>query len=89
MLMEMGKGTFGTIYLTYNLREKIEVATKIEPKKHYKTFPQLKMEYLVLKSLLGLNVIANQAKSLGQDVPAPDFSGAKKIPHAGIYLLFL
>ena len=39
------------------------------------------MEYLVLKSLLGLNSIANQTKSI-QDY-APDFSGTKKIPHPG------
>ena len=49
----MGKGAFGQIYLTYNKRDDEEVACKKEMKMINKTTaPQLKMEFIVFKTLL-------------------------------------
>jgi len=85
LMKEIGKGTFGTIFLTYNLRENLEVATKTELKKGFKSNPQLKMEFLVLKSILNLNALFNTlAVSKGFSDYTPDFTGFKRIPHPDI-----
>jgi calcium-dependent protein kinase len=53
MLMEMGKGAFGQIFLTYNIQDQEEVATKKEVKKAGKnSAPQLRMEFIIYKALL-------------------------------------
>jgi calcium-dependent protein kinase len=74
MLMEMGKGAFGQIYLTYNIQDQEEVATKKEIKKIGKTTaPQLKMEFIIYKTLLHIVTPAQNDFQI-------DFSGKVRIP---------
>lgn len=57
MLHEMGKGAFGQIFLTYNIHDEKEVATKKEVKKLLNgkpSPPQLRMEFNIYKSLLSI-----------------------------------
>jgi hypothetical protein len=51
VLLEMGRGAFGQIHLTFNKREGIAVATKKEFKQNVAMTPQLKMEFNVLRAL--------------------------------------
>ena len=57
MLVEMGKGAFGQIFLTYSLRDEEEVALKKEIEKVNATgsSPQLKTEFAVYKTHLHIN----------------------------------
>jgi len=82
LLTEMGKGAFGQIFLTYSTRDNEEVATKKETKKSKVTVPQLKMEFIVLKTLLHIqstNPVAAVAGIAPQDFQV-DFSGSQRIP---------
>ena len=54
LLTEISHGSFGKIYLSFNLRDNIEVAIKKElKKKNY--HPQLKTEYQIYQSLLHIS----------------------------------
>ena len=68
LLTEIGKGAFGHIYLSYDVRDNIEVAIKKELKRQNKA-PQLRTEAKVYQSLL--NIQQGQdisgTKVLGQD----------------------
>ena len=85
LLNEIGKGAFGQIFLTYSTRDNEEVATKKEIKKSKITAPQLKMEFIVLKSLLH---IQQNNPSTGIVVNAQDyaidFSGTQRIPQEDV-----
>jgi serine/threonine protein kinase len=85
LLMEIGKGAFGQIYLTYSTRDNEEVATKKEIKKSKMSIPQLKMEFILLKTLLHIQKINPVAAVAGapKDI-AMDFSGAARIPQEEI-----
>ena len=68
LLTEIGKGAFGHIYLSYDVRDNVEVAIKKELKRQNKA-PQLRTEAKVYQSLL--NIQQGQdisgTKVLGQD----------------------
>lgn len=68
LLTEIGKGAFGQIFLSFDVRENVEVAIKKEIKRFQK-FPKLKIEAKVYQSLL--NIQQGQditgSKVLGQD----------------------
>ncbi len=86
LLTEIGKGAFGQIFLTYSTRDNEEVATKKEIRKSKVTAPQLKMEFIVLKTLLHIqnnNPVAAVAVGAPQDFQI-DFSGAQRIPQEDI-----
>ena len=53
-LTMIGKGAFGQIYLSYDMRDNIEVAIKKELKRAQKQ-PQLKTEAKIYQSLLNIN----------------------------------
>lgn len=78
LLTEIGKGAFGVIYLSYDLRDDVEVALKKELKRPGKS-SQLRTEAKVYQSLL--NIQPGQdisgTKVLGQDVVqgVPKFFG--------------
>jgi calcium-dependent protein kinase len=87
MLMEMGKGAFGQIFLTYfnDGKEGLEVATKKELKKIGKSStPQLKMEFIVYKTLLHIATPTVGSQDLhfnftGKDlIPQEDVQGVPK-----------
>jgi len=72
--------------LTYSIRDNEEVATKKEIRKSKVTAPQLKMEFIVLKTLLHIqqnNPVAAVAIGAPQDFQI-DFSGAQRIPQEDI-----
>ena len=53
LLHIIGKGSFGQIYLSYDLRENLPVSVKKEEKKPGKT-PQLKTETKIYQTLLNI-----------------------------------
>ena len=82
LLHVIGKGSFGHIYISYNLRENLPVSVKKEEKKPGKT-PQLKTESKIYQSLLNIQADdISGAKPLGQDdVPGvPKFYGVGELP---------
>ena len=82
LLHVIGKGSFGQIYISYNLRENLPVSVKKEEKKPGKT-PQLKTESKIYQSLLNIQADdISGAKPLGQDeVPGvPKFYGVGELP---------
>ena len=82
LLHIIGKGSFGQIYISYNLRENLPVSVKKEEKKPGKT-PQLKTESKIYQSLLNIQADdISGAKPLGQDeVPGvPKFYGVGELP---------
>ncbi len=92
LLTEIGKGAFGQIYLTYSTRDNEEVATKKEIIKSKVSAPQLKMEFIVFKTLLRIqqqiiNPLAVGGAAVGspaQQEYALDFSGSARIPQEEI-----
>ena len=67
MLTLIGKGGFGQIYLSYDMRDNIEVSIKKEIKKTKKS-PQLKTEAKIYQSLLNISSQdLTGAKALAQD----------------------
>ena len=86
VLLEMGRGAFGQIHLTFNKRENIAVATKkvtnLNNSKEFKQnigmSPQLKMEFNVLRALLKVNPTHTLT-------PAEilEFSGQNRIQQSG------
>ena len=82
LLHVIGRGSFGQIYISYNLRENLPVSIKKEDKKPGKT-PQLKTESKIYQSLLNIQADdISGAKPLGQDeVPGvPKFYGVGELP---------
>jgi len=66
-LTMIGKGAFGQIYLSYDMRDNIEVSIKKEIKKPQKT-PQLRTEAKLYQSLLNISSQdITGAKALAQD----------------------
>ena len=66
-LTMIGKGAFGQIYLSYDMRDNIEVSIKKELKRAQKQ-PQLKTEAKIYQSLLNINSQdITGAKALAQD----------------------
>ena len=67
MLTLIGKGAFGQIYLSYDMRDNIEVSIKKEIKKSQKT-PQLKTEAKIYQTLLNISSQdLSGSKALAQD----------------------
>ena len=82
LLHVIGKGSFGHIYISYNLRENLPVSVKKEEKKIGKT-PQLKTESKIYQSLLNIQADdISGSKPLGQDdvVGVPKFYGVGELP---------
>ncbi len=82
LLNEIGKGAFGQIFVTYSTRDSEEVATKKEIRKSMVTAPQLKIEFIILKTLLHIQN-TNPVAAVGGVPPQDfqmDFSGAQRIP---------
>ena len=82
LLHVIGKGSFGQIYISYNLRDNLPVSVKKEEKKPGKT-PQLKTESKIYQSLLNIQADdISGAKPLGQDEVAgvPKFYGVGELP---------
>ena len=82
LLHVIGKGSFGQIYISYNLRDNLPVSVKKEEKKPGKT-PQLKIESKIYQSLLNIQADdISGAKPLGQDevVGVPKFYGVGELP---------
>ena len=82
LLHVIGKGSFGHIYISYNLRENLPVSVKKEEKKPGKT-PQLKTESKIYQTLLNIQADdISGAKPLGQDevVGVPKFYGVGELP---------
>ena len=82
LLHVIGKGSFGQIYISYNLRENLPVSVKKEDKKPGKT-PQLKTESKIYQSLLNIQADdISGSKPLGQDevVGVPKFYGVGELP---------
>ena len=82
LLHVIGRGSFGQIYISYNLRENLPVSIKKEDKKPGKT-PQLKTESKIYQALLNIQADdISGAKPLGQDeVPGvPKFYGVGELP---------
>ena len=78
----IGKGAFGQIYLSYDMRENIEVSIKKETKKLQKQ-PQLKTEAKIYQSLLNINSQdITGVKALAQDEVqgVPHFYGMGELP---------
>lgn len=87
LLTEIGKGAFGQIYLSYSTRDNEEVAAKKEIRKSKVTAPQLKMEFIVLKTLLHIQQNNQAVANVGVGTPQEfqiDFSGAQRIPQEDI-----
>ena len=70
LLTEIGKGAFGKIILTYNMRDDVEVALKKEQKRPNKP-SQLRTEAKVYQSLLNIQ--------LGQDISGTKVLGQDEI----------
>jgi len=88
ILMQLGKGAFGQIFLTYNKRDHIEIATKKEIRKSKSISPQLKIEFIVLKSLLNIQNINTNKITIEGTTNTPDLvdcSGKLPIPQDGIF----
>ena len=67
MLTLIGKGAFGQIFLSYNMRDNVEVSIKKEIKKPQKT-PQLKTEAKIYQTLLNISSQdITGVKALSQD----------------------
>ena len=82
LLHVIGKGSFGSIYISYNLRDNLPVSVKKEEKKPGKT-PQLKTESKLYQSLLNIQADdISGAKPLGQDevTGVPKFYGVGELP---------
>ena len=82
LLHIIGRGSFGQIYISYNLRENLPVSVKKEDKKPGKT-PQLKTESKIYQSLLNIQADdISGAKPLGQDevTGVPKFYGVGELP---------
>ena len=82
LLHVIGKGSFGHIYISYNLRENLPVSVKKEEKKPGKT-PQLKTESKIYQSLLNIQADdISGSKPLAQDevVGVPKFYGVGELP---------
>ena len=83
ILTKIGKGAFGEISLSYNLRENIEVAIKQEKKINNKV-PQLKIEAKVYQKLLNIQLGQDISglKVLGQEIVlgVPKFYGMGELP---------
>ena len=86
----IGKGAFGQIYLSYDMRENIEVSIKKETKKLQKQ-PQLKTEAKIYQSLLNINSQdITGVKALAQDEVqgVPHFYGMGELPDS-YYLIIV
>ena len=82
LLHVIGKGSFGHIYISYNLRENLPVSVKKEEKKIGKT-PQLKTESKIYQSLLNIQADdISGSKPLPQDdvIGVPKFYGVGELP---------
>ena len=82
LLHIIGKGSFGQIYISYDLRENLPVSVKKEEKKPGKT-PQLKTETKIYQALLNIQTEdISGAKPFGCDdvVGVPRFYGAGELP---------
>ena len=82
LLHIIGKGSFGQIYLSYDLRENLPVSVKKEEKKPGKT-PQLKTETKIYQTLLNIQTDdISGVKPVGCDdvVGVPKFYGAGELP---------
>ena len=82
LLHIIGKGSFGQIYISYNLRDNLPVSVKKEEKKPGKT-PQLKTESKIYQTLLNIQADdVSGAKPLGQDdvTGVPRFYGVGELP---------
>ena len=91
LLNQIGKGAFGEIFLSFNLRDNVEVAIKKELRRPNKP-AQLKTEAKVYQSLL--NISPNQdltgAIALAQEVVqgVPRYYGMGELPdNIGFYLI--
>ena len=91
LINQIGRGAFGEIFLSFNLRDNIEVAVKREQKRIGKSV-QLKIEAKVYQSLL--NISQNQdltgAIALPQETiqGVPKYYGVGELPDAtGYYLI--
>ena len=76
-LTMIGKGAFGQIYLSYDMRDNIEVSIKKEIKRTQKN-PQLRTEAKIYQSLLNISSQdITGAKALAQDdvIGVPHFYG--------------
>ena len=82
LLHLIGKGSFGQIYISYNLRENLPVSVKKEEKKPGKT-PQLKTESKIYQTLLNIQADdVSGAKPFAQDevTGVPKFYGVGELP---------
>ena len=82
LLHLIGKGSFGQIYISYNLRDNLPVSIKKEDKKPGKT-PQLKTESKIYQTLLNIQADdVSGAKPLAQDevTGVPKFYGVGELP---------
>ena len=82
LLHLIGKGSFGQIYISYNLRDNLPVSIKKEDKKPGKT-PQLKTESKIYQTLLNIQADdVSGAKPLSQDevTGVPKFYGVGELP---------
>ena len=82
LLHLIGRGSFGQIYISYNMRDNLPVSVKKEEKKPGKT-PQLKTESKIYQTLL--NIQADDltgSKPFGQDdvTGVPKFYGIGELP---------
>ena len=81
LLHIIGKGSFGQIYISYNLRDNLPVSVKKEEKKPGKT-PQLKTESKIYQTLLNIQADdVSGVKPLGQDevTGVPKFYGVGEL----------
>ena len=82
LLHIIGKGSFGQIYISYNMRDNLPVSVKKEEKKPGKT-PQLKTESKIYQTLLNIQTDdISGVKPLGQDdvTGVPKFYGVGELP---------
>ena len=82
LLHIIGKGSFGQIYISYNLRDNLPVSVKKEEKKPGKT-PQLKTESKIYQTLLNIQADdVSGIKPLPQDevTGVPRFYGVGELP---------
>ena len=75
LLTEIGHGAFGKIYLSYNIRDNIEVAIKKEPNKN-QVFPQLRTESRIYQTLLSIPSTVDISGELG--LPQQEVQGVPK-----------
>ena len=90
MLTLIGKGAFGQIYLSYDMRDNIEVSIKKEIKKTQKS-PQLRTEAKIYQSLLNISSQdLTGVKALAQDEVqgVPHFYGMGELVDC-YYLIFV